>query len=278
MTPSVFRRNTLTNYCNATKGPKKTYYEQIVSVELALLETFFELSNDIGLPIPSHLSDIYKGKGKATDYPFDHHIAFISLAQHHGVPTRLLDFTYNPLVAAYIAAEDAFKHRSISKNKRFAIWAVHVPILKDSYRDEDIKLFEPKRYENKNLHNQDGVFIYDRKLNEKWRQSRKRPVFDLAKILSKLNSKYGNLSIDPKIVNYYPSGQLSIIPSKSNKGDFIKATLPINQAWDLLMLLDNKEGLHRAKLMPTYDKVVEALELRRDLRIYLKRMGKTKSS
>jgi hypothetical protein len=54
-------------------------------------------------------------------------LEWVSIMQHHGAPTRLLDFTYSIYVAAYFALEDA--------DLDSAIWAVNGPwALKESYR------------------------------------------------------------------------------------------------------------------------------------------------
>jgi hypothetical protein len=56
---------------------------------------------------------------KGEPWPPDELISLMALAQHYGVPTRLLDWTRNPFIAAYFAAIGA--HESAEK---ICVWAL----------------------------------------------------------------------------------------------------------------------------------------------------------
>lgn len=69
----------------------------------------------------------------------------MALMQHHGSPTRLIDFTYSPYVAAYFAFENVKAHQ----RGRVAIWAVNIDALTDRIRKDPIKGPMYKEYQRR---------------------------------------------------------------------------------------------------------------------------------
>src|SRR5712675_707003 len=107
----------------------------------------------------------------------------MALAQHHGIPTRLLDWSWDPHVAAYFAAEGvmrAFEDSGASRlsRKRLGIWAfaLHsvrgrvfsargrevIPKETRSRHDIELEIVQAPAFGNPNLHAQKGFFTLKR--------------------------------------------------------------------------------------------------------------------
>lgn len=125
------------------------------AVELRLLHDFWQICDSVGHAVDPpewvKLEMSFRDavvKPYLTDDLFSGALA--ATAQHHGVPTRLLDWTTRPLVAAFFAAENP-------SGDQIAVWSMPIAAI----RKTRLQLHRPPRYRLPNLHAQAGCFVWD---------------------------------------------------------------------------------------------------------------------
>ncbi len=205
------------------------------ATELEAVRQFTERADQLGLHIPSQSPPM-------TGLQFLHSLRIMNIqhfapspafafAQHHGIPTRLLDWTRKSLIAAFFALREG----GTSAEHDIAVWSFNTSILWDNGRRRDnapLSILTCPRSQHNFLHAQDGLFLWRPNALDYFIEHHEWPDFE----------KF----IEEAYVHGSPR------PLR-------KITLAARATLDLVVLLW-KERVTLDYLMPTYDNAAEALQ------------------
>lgn len=137
--------------------------------EFHLLKRFFDIADERGIFTPeiSFLRDnalhIFPHIGEnqlSSNWIPDELLELAALAQHYGVPTRLLDWSLSHMASLYFAAAGVLHGASNEEDDQMVLWALNyteIEFLKNTVSRVPIRLIKPSYYRNPNLFAQKGV-------------------------------------------------------------------------------------------------------------------------
>jgi hypothetical protein len=126
-----------------------------VLYERELITEFCDSLDRMGFPVPGFTAPVddhfmyRRFNNKNEEFP-----PIFALAQHHGVPTRLLDWTLNPLKAVFFAASP---NPSVTDDDELAVWAWDI---QNEEENNFCQLYKVQRSHVGYLSAQEGLFSY----------------------------------------------------------------------------------------------------------------------
>ncbi|MBR9922248.1 MAG: FRG domain-containing protein [Bacteroidetes bacterium] len=188
--PSIYRRKFDKSALGEDNRAKHVTTE-ITTIETILVNDFIDISDSIGINVSylksSHIikyfDSIYRKLGRLgknfgpeyhalyktpdtniksplidiyNDFPPPELYDLFSLAQHYSIPTRFLDWTFSPFVAAFFAAHDVAEGNI--KSEKISVWSVKYLEAHPVRANRNINLIFANNSVNPFLRSQRGAF------------------------------------------------------------------------------------------------------------------------
>lgn len=187
LVPSILRGQRWLDYLNAGERADATPGAPLeallrASAEWGAIREFMVAADRAGLAIPDDMQDLRDGRQHAAlvtsadidkpEWPPTRMLSIVAMAQHYGVPTRLLDWSWRPMVSAYFAAQRSAAVQREAKGAPggdgFTVWALRTRFVVFAWRrahgDEKLRvqIVTAPQASNPNLAAQAGLFTVDR--------------------------------------------------------------------------------------------------------------------
>lgn len=227
---------------------------QQIRFEAQTLREFFNASDRQGLRLPEDSQDLrlifdklsniervrdanqfHKAFGK---WPPNKLLSLMALAQHSGIPTRLIDWSWSAYVAAYFAASGSLKENMASPE--LAVWRVNLESIRRIQLRSSEFGAQPDRW---------PVRIVSAPAADNVNLRAQQELFTLHSIAGDSSSLIETSSENTV------TGLIATL-RKACPWILVKATLPSSEACELLSLL-RQHGSHAASLFPTFSGVAE---------------------
>ncbi len=171
--PSILRKENHPVYSSLFRSSAEASENRIFA-EICALHTFATYCDSAGLRIPGDGDELRKNLDptKVMDrfifhrqlWPSREYFEIMALAQHYGLPTRLLDWSRRSSVAAYFAASGALREseacthaapRGGGEDRRFVVWALNTENL---YKLKNAEIIPVPGSNSANVAAQSGLF------------------------------------------------------------------------------------------------------------------------